>query len=117
MSLGQKIKSLRKEKNWSQDELAYHANIDGRQVSRYENDRVTPSVEVVVKLAKAFDVSVDHLLFDDAPKRPLHKSTNKLTEKIMHLDNMSEEDEKSLLHVVSAIEAKNKLKSLMADIR
>ena len=43
-----------------------------------------------------------------------------LTEKIMHLaflNNMSEEDEKSLLHVVSAIEAKNKLKSLMADIR
>jgi len=31
--------------------------------------------------------------------------------------NMSEEDEESLLHVVSAIEAKNKLKALMADIK
>jgi hypothetical protein len=30
----------------------------------------------------------------------------------MHLENMSEEDEASLLHVVSSIEAKNKLKSL-----
>jgi hypothetical protein len=35
----------------------------------------------------------------------------------MHLDNMSEEDEASLLHVVSAIEAKNKLKSLLEEIR
>ncbi len=117
MSLGNKIKQLRKEKSWSQDELAFHATIDGRQISRYENDKVTPSVEVIVKLAKAFDVSVDHLLFDDAPKRPLHEPTNKLTEKIMHLENMSEEDEASLLHVLSAIEAKNKLKSLMKDIQ
>jgi transcriptional regulator with XRE-family HTH domain len=117
MSLGNRIKQLRQDKGWSQDELAFHATIDGRQISRYENGKVTPSVDVVVKLAKAFDVSVDHLLIDDAPKRPLHEPASKLTEKIMHLENMSEEDEASLLHVVSAIEAKNKLKSLMQDIK
>ena len=54
MSLGKKIKLLRQEKNWSQDELAFHAQIDGRQISRYENNKVTPSVELVVKLAKDF---------------------------------------------------------------
>jgi len=117
MSLGNKIKQLRQEKSWSQDELAYHAKLDGRQISRYENDKVTPSVEVVVKLAKAFDVSVDHLLFDDAPRCHLHEPASKLTEKIMHLENLSAEDETSLLHVLSAIEAKNKLKTLMAEIR
>jgi transcriptional regulator with XRE-family HTH domain len=117
MSLGNRLKRLRQEKGWSQDELAFHAHIDGRQISRYENDKVTPSVDVVVKLAKAFDVSVDHLLLDDAPRRPLYEPANKLTEKIMHLENMSEEDEASLLHVVSAIEAKNKLKSLMQGIK
>lgn len=117
MSLGNKIKQLRQEKGWSQDELAFHAGIDGRQISRYENDRVTPSVDVVVKLARAFNVSVDHLLIDDAPKRPLHEPISKLTEKIMHLENMSEEDETSILHVLNAIEAKNKLKSLMGKMQ
>ncbi len=117
MSLGNKIKLLRHEKGWSQDELAYHAGIDGRQISRYENDKVTPSVDVVIKLAKALDVSVDHLLIDDAPRRPLHEPASKLTAKIMHLENMSEEDEASLLHVLNAIEAKNKLKSLMREIQ
>ena len=117
MSLGKKIKLLRQEKGWSQDELAYHAQIDGRQISRYENDKVTPSVEVVVKLAKAFDVSIDHLLFDDAPKRSLQEPPSKLAEKVMHLENLSDEDEASLLHVLSAIEAKNKLKALMENIK
>ncbi len=117
MSLGKRIKQLRQEKGWSQDELAFHATIDGRQISRYENDKVKPSVEVVMKLATAFDASVDHLLFDDTPKRALHEQPSKLSEKIMHLDNLSEEDEASLLHVLSAIEAKNKLKSLMEEIK
>jgi hypothetical protein len=35
----------------------------------------------------------------------------------MHLGKLSAEDESSLLHVLSAIEAKNKLKSLMAEIK
>ena len=56
MSLGEKLKQLRKEKSWSQDEFAQQGQIDGRQVSRYENDRVVPSLEVIVKIAKAFDV-------------------------------------------------------------
>lgn len=117
MSLGNKIKQLRQERSWSQDELAHHAGIDGRQISRYENNRVTPSVDVVIKLARAFDVSVDHLLIDDVPKRPLHEPISKLAEKVLHLENMSEEDEASLLHVLNAIEAKNKLKTLMRDIQ
>ena len=117
MSLGKKIKLLRQEKNWSQDELAFHAQIDGRQISRYENNKVTPSVEVVVKLAKAFEVSVDHLLLDDAPRQLLHGPVNKLTEKIMHLERLSEEDEASLLHVVREKKKKNKLKTLMEEIK
>lgn len=117
MSLGNKIKQLRQEKGWSQDELAFHAGIDGRQISRYENNKVTPSVDVVIKLARAFDVSVDHLLIDDVPRRPLNEPISKLAEKVLHLENMSEEDEASILHVLSAIEAKNKLKTLMRDIQ
>ena len=108
---------MRQEKGWSQDELAYHAQIDGRQISRYENDKVTPSVEIVVKLAKAFEVSVDHLLFGDAPKRSLREPIGKLAKKVMHLENLSDEDEASLLHVLSAIEAKNKFKAMMENIK
>lgn len=117
MSLGNKVKQLRQEKGWSQDELAFHAGIDGRQISRYENDKVTPSVDVVIKLARAFNVSVDHLLIDDVPRRPLREPISKLAEKVLHLDNMSEEDEASLLHMLNAIEAKNKLKTLMRDFQ
>ncbi len=116
MSLGRKIKELRKERNWSQDEFAEHADIDGRQVSRYENNRVIPSVEVTVKMAKAFNVSLDYLLIEDAPMRPLAPRSGKLVERLTTLEKMSEEDERSLLHLIDAIEAKNRLKLIAANV-
>ena len=117
MSLGEKLEDLRKEKGWSQDELAYNAQIDGRQVSRYENDRVMPSIEVIVKIAKAYNVSIDFLLIDDAPRRPLEQPhLSKLAQRVITLENLSEDDEKSLLHLIDAIAAKNKLKAIAADV-
>ncbi len=116
MSLGKNLKELRREKGWSQDEFAYHAQIDGRQVSRYENDRVMPSLEVVVKMAKAYNVSLDFLLVEDVPRRPLDLHLSKLAERVLNLGTLSDEDERSLLHFLDSIEAKNKLKSLAAEV-
>ena len=116
VSLGEKLKTLRRERGWAQDEFAYHAQIDGRQVSRYENDRVMPSLEVVVKMAKAYNVSLDFLLVEDVPRRPLDLHLSKLAERVLNLGALSDEDERSLLHFLDSIEAKNKLKSLAAEV-
>jgi len=119
VSLGEKIKKLRQEKGWSQDEFAYNAGIDGRQVSRYENGKVTPSVDVVVKMAKTFNISIDFLLIEDAPRKPLGGPRNKLAERVMAIDAnaLSKEDERTLLHFIDAIEAKNKLKAVAANVK
>lgn len=116
MSLGHKLKQLRKEKGWSQDELAANAGIDGRQISRYENDRVVPSVDVVVKIAKAYDVSLDFLLLDEGARRPLQQPLSRLAMRVLSLGELSDDDEKSLLHMLEAIEAKNRLKKLAASV-
>ena len=116
MSFGEKLKKLRKEKGWSQDELASHAEIDGRQVSRYENDRVMPSVDVIIKMAKAYDVSIDYLLVEDAPRRTLQTPMSKLAERVLSVGPLSEDDERSLLHMLEAIEAKNRFKAIAANV-
>jgi transcriptional regulator with XRE-family HTH domain len=61
---------LRKEHSWSQGELAERVGGDPAQISRYENGRITPSADAVVKLAEVFDVSTDYLLVEDSPRRP-----------------------------------------------
>lgn len=116
MSLGEKLKALRREKGWSQNELAFQAQIDGRQVSRYENNRVMPSVEVVIKLARADSVSLDYLLLDETPRRPLEMLISRLAERVLSLGALSEEDERALLHILDSLEAKTKLKQLAAHV-
>lgn len=116
MSLGEKLKHLRREKRWSQDECAFHAEIDGRQVSHYESDRVMPSVEVVIKMARAYDVSLDYLLLDETPRRPLEMPISKLAERALELGPISDDDERALLHLVDSIAAKNRFKELAAGV-
>lgn len=116
MSLGKRLKELRREKGWSQDEFAYNASIDGRQVSRYENDKVVPSVQVIIKMAKCFDVSIDYLLVEEVRRRPLHVTDNGLIERLKDIQELTEEDQASLEHILDALVAKNRIKSLASDI-
>lgn len=70
MPIGEQIKDLRKERGWSQADLAAKINGDAGQISRYEHGRITPSADVIIRLAEVFDVTTDYLLLEDAPRRP-----------------------------------------------
>lgn len=62
VSIGERITSLRKAKNLSQDELAKKIDASRVMIGKYERGDNLPSIEVILKLAKAFEVSVDFLL-------------------------------------------------------
>lgn len=62
ISIGERIVQLRKAKNWSQDDVAQHIEASRVMIGKYERGENMPSVEVIVKLARAFEVSVDYLL-------------------------------------------------------
>ena len=60
--LGDKLKSLRKQKGLTQVEVAKRIGISKAVVSSYEITDRRPSLESLVKLAKLYDVSTDYLL-------------------------------------------------------
>lgn len=112
MSFGEKLKALRKEKGWSQEDLARKVGGDGRQISRYENGHIMPSAEVLAKIAETFDVSLDYLLFDNVHRRPLHLQDYGILEKIAELQSLSEKDRDSLHHIINAMVIKNQFRDL-----
>lgn len=60
---GQRVAQLRQERGWSQNDLAARAGINQSYLSKIESgERPTPSILVVWKLAKAFNISVDSLV-------------------------------------------------------
>ena len=68
MSFGNNLVNLRKQKGWSQDELADNLNLSRQAVSKWENDLSMPDVDNVKKISKVFSVGIDDLLNNDVPK-------------------------------------------------
>ena len=62
LDIGDKIIQLRKKKNWSQTDLSKEIKVSRTIIGNYERNENMPSVEILLKIAKAFDVSVDFLI-------------------------------------------------------
>ncbi len=62
MSLSDNMLLIRKKKGFSQADLGKMIGTSGDVIGRYERGDITPSVEVVFKIADALEVSVDYLL-------------------------------------------------------
>lgn len=58
---GNNIKQLRKERRITQDRLANKLGVTGANISKYENNVITPPVEIMCSIADYFGVSVDSL--------------------------------------------------------
>ncbi len=65
MGLGEQIRRLRKENNWTQDELAEKVGVHGRHISRIENDHIRPSRKALKRFAEVFGIGKDELLGND----------------------------------------------------
>jgi transcriptional regulator with XRE-family HTH domain len=62
LNIGSKISNLRKDKNWSQGDLAQQIEASREIIGKYERNENLPSIEMVAKMAKAFGVTVDFLI-------------------------------------------------------
>ena len=60
--LGEKIYTLRRSKNISQEEFANVLNTSRQAVSKWERNESKPDIDKLIKIAKLFNVSIDYLL-------------------------------------------------------
>ncbi|AOE49708.1 helix-turn-helix domain-containing protein [Kangiella sediminilitoris] len=64
MTLGEKLRSLRSISGWTQPEFAQKLGIEQSYLSKLENDRSIPSVEIFDKLCTAYEVTPDEMIKD-----------------------------------------------------
>jgi transcriptional regulator with XRE-family HTH domain len=95
MALGDNMMLLRKKKGFSQAELGKLIGTSGDVVGRYERGDISPSIEVVSKIADALEVSVDYLI--GKTKMELDADTMRRLEDI---SNLSEDNKKFVLNMI-----------------
>ena len=59
--LGMRIRFLRQQRRWSQEDLASNANINKNYISDLENGRRNASLEILERIAVTFGISLAEL--------------------------------------------------------
>ena len=90
--IGKFIAQKRKEKKFTQEELAEILNVNSRSISRWENGKCLPDISLYNSICEILEVSVNELL------------SGKEIDKNEYQDKF----EKNMIDVVSGIELKNK---------
>lgn len=62
MTLGEKLSKLRKENNFTQEQLADMLDVSRQSVSKWESDLAYPETDKLIKMGKLFACSMDYLL-------------------------------------------------------
>ncbi|MGM0479147.1 MAG: helix-turn-helix domain-containing protein [Bacteroidota bacterium] len=91
--------SLRKEKGWSQTDLANQSGVSREMISKYERGIAIPSVDAAKKIADAFNVSLDYLV-GEGINASFDKSTLK---RLQEIQNMKPEFRTQLFSVIDSV--------------
>ncbi len=107
-NFGIRIKELRKNKKWTQKELANKIDVRFPQLNKYECGLHTPPMDRLVKLSEVFDTTIDYLLTGNrTEERPLHNL--RLLERLQELEEFASEDQETVIKLIDAMIVKNKV--------
>ena len=89
--IGGFLKTLRKEKQLTQEQLAEKLGVSNRSVSRWENGVNMPDFDLVIELANLYDVSIDEILDGERRMDMIDKETEKTLLKVAEYENSGNE--------------------------
>jgi transcriptional regulator with XRE-family HTH domain len=110
LNIGEKIIQLRKQNRLSQSELAEKIEASRTIVGNYERNSNTPSIEMIIKIANVFNVSLDYLI-GEGQLSTYDKEVLKRIEDIEHLD---QETRKNLFFLIDNVIQNFKTKQAFA---
>ena len=80
MKFCEKLQKLRKEKGYSQEQLADLLDVSRQSVSKWESGTTYPEMDKLLSLCKIFDVTLDDLTNDEITDKTIkEKSRNTLS--------------------------------------
>mgnify|MGYP000426242682 CR=1 FL=1 len=68
MSVGTKIRRLRLQNKWSQEELAHKLNVAQTSVSNFESNKTIPDFLVMQKVCEVFEVGFEYFVENENEK-------------------------------------------------
>jgi transcriptional regulator with XRE-family HTH domain len=115
--LGQNIARLRRQKRWTQRELAESLHTDHSMVTRWEKGKVLPRPDTLERLAQALGVSIDDLTLSlPLPSSQLFARLEdpELAALLHQVDVLDQRDREALKAVLEAMLTRSRLREMVA---
>lgn len=97
------IKKLRTERNLAQKDLAEKLNVEAYTVSDWEQGRCEPSIDMLIKIADYFGVTIDYLVNHKVDFYDYTKFSLAQLELINYIKNLNDKEVTRILGYVDAI--------------
>jgi len=101
-SFGLRLARLRKERGYTQVELAAKIGIIQDIVSNYERDRLRMHAEMIARFAQALDVTTDVLigLHEPRTRRAPGKHSRRVLRRLEQIERLPSHDQRALLRTI-----------------
>lgn len=112
-TLGEKIATLRKRQGLTQDAFAKKIGVHSNHITRWESNRMRPSVQMLEKIAAVFGVTTDRLLDAQALAAGVGLGGNQeLVEKMEQLQELDEEDRAMVFRMIDSLSTLKRMGSM-----
>lgn len=109
---GQCLLQLRKEKGWTQAELAERAGLSRRMIAHYERLGEQIPVNHLINFARTFGVSFDRLLGLKPIKENTSPKTARLLNRLRRIEQLPDKDRRAVLDYVDLLFSKQQLQKM-----
>jgi transcriptional regulator with XRE-family HTH domain len=113
MTIGDRIKALRKEQKLTQSALAAKVDLSYIQIGRYEQQKSKPSSDVVRRLADALGTTADFLMNGDSQTVAATKVTDReLLDLFAAVEQLDTSDQAMVKTFIDALVTKRRVQEL-----
>jgi len=112
-AFGLRLKALRKQKGWTQKELANQIDIRFAQLNKYECGMHIPPIEKLVQLGDVLGVTLDYLIMGNRDQiQTLHNM--RLIERLQELEGFDSGDQEAIITMIDAMIVKRRVEGAVA---
>jgi transcriptional regulator with XRE-family HTH domain len=113
MSVADRIRQLRINKNLTQSDLAEQVGLTYIQVGRYEKGKSNPSASILQKLAVALDTTTDFLMNGTNEQIAEQMDDKELLKQFVEIEKLNADDKNVIKKFLDAFITKNKMQAIL----
>ena len=101
ISMSERIKKIRKQKGLSQTELGERIGVSQQVITNYERGIREPSIEMLLKISGALNISIENLI-GEKPIKPNDETSRALQKRFEQIKKLPPEKQKAFITMVDA---------------